>query len=223
MRLAPAPNAPLFDVMRDIAWRSSWAVWNYPKTEQPIRKGSWEWVKELPERDGLAPADGSGDLNPAVVIVALNKAFRKSKDPALAPASASTVAPWDNFHDSARDGWLALSVRGTGAAGAYMADLVHDMIDSKSARVAAYLKDSGKAPEYVARLADEVARLGSHPRTLICCGGVVYEHMLAHWSTVTNGSSDDRIVHIRHYSDQHVHTHDVFVTETQAKLRDAGL
>jgi hypothetical protein len=194
--------------MAAYARHASWAIWSWPAS---TTRGQWAWVKDL---DPLRRAD-SGALRADIVVIALN------------PATRGTIpADWAAFHDSANDGRLALALHGTGAEGAYMTDLVNDWNQSVSSTVSAVLaKDPRLAAHHVGRLHTELSDLGTSPKVLVCCGGVVYKHVRAHWPDCR-----DRISGITHYAftrdnpgRPRFSQTDVYVADVRRALAAAGL
>jgi hypothetical protein len=107
-----------------------------------------------------------------------------------------------------------------------MTDLVNDWNQSVSSTVSAVLaKDPRLAAHHVGRLHTELSDLGTSPKVLVCCGGVVYKHVRAHWPDCR-----DRISGITHYAftrdnpgRPRFSQTDVYVADVRRALAAAGL
>jgi len=175
----------LLDHMRAYRRRASWAVWDYPTVNgsDPALSSS-AWVKDT---DVIAGASLAGRLTEEVVLVSLNPASRWSR-------TKDSVADWAAFHDSPTDAKLALAVRDTAAAGAFITDFVPDWSETSSVTVRARLdQEPARVANYVNGLREQVDLLGN-PR-IVCMHSAVSAYLKQHYW----GDPDD-LVHIYHYS-----------------------
>lgn len=158
---------------------ASWAVWAEGKLPK-------ENVGDLSILDPTLNTQLLGQLNPNIVLVALNIAAVNIED------------PWGNFHSGrghAQDYKIRHVMRDTPLWGAYMTDIIKDHPELVASNVEKFL---GRNPdverEHVESFKQELTDIGAEKPKLIAFGNVVYNIL------TRNLGNEFEIFRIRHYS-----------------------
>lgn len=176
-------DATRFDrIRREHGAYASWAIWA-PSSSKP-KSG----VGDLDIFDEQSNGDLLKALNPTVVMVGLN----------LSRGFADQ--PFRNFHDggpAAQDFKIRYAFSGTSFWGAYMTDVIKNVVEPDSGKLSSWLRGNRHViPDHVQNLRAELADLG-HPRPVILAFGE-----RAHSLLFENLSTDDytSLVRLTHYS-----------------------
>ena len=143
----------------------SWAVWSpqMDKGKPKSNMGNMEWTKD---EDYLCSI-----LNPRFVFVGLNLSNRHGK-------YSDIKTPWVNFHSGNPHGnsfKLRFSLKDTPFWGAYMTDLIKDVIETDSKKVVPRLKkDKALLERNLKSFENEISYLGGKP-VLVALGKAVYD------------------------------------------------
>lgn len=172
-------------IRQDHGCHGSWAVWALSSGRPKSEVGNLEVLDERLNPTLLET------LNPGVVMVGLNLGHGSADKP---------DKPFRNFHSlnpSAHDFKIRHAFSGTDFWGAYMTDVIKDVVEPVSGKLIAWLRHNPQViADNIKTFRTELSDLGHHRPVILAFGGAVYDLLGANLGT------DDysRLVRLTHYS-----------------------